>query len=373
MLCDDIIRRGRARVHRFPEEAAYCRTIGRMIEGAERFVLDSEAIEVILNVEESFPSRLLSALDMCRLPFPVMWVEYDLLHRMKEQVKYGYPLTCPPKTRRLSGGLLICATDDTMRRGIAYSCSATNLEPDPIINPVSFVFDWTEPEQNTVIPVNQKKYSVGYGNGSGIDIYPPDNPLADNDYTRKFRDKPDEVAALGQIEQSYKLHFHPDAHLWMQCLEKLLGQPTVEMHFNPKRNVWSPRIEHRLGDADDFRRFLFTCCSDWGGEKRWMIGLMLLLNTRNLVEYENRSVRQQNQGRSPRSLPALVSHRVVKIHLTKVAQNRASAQGITQGAMRWHKVRGHWKVRKTGVFFWRPHARGDLSKGVSTHEYHVTR
>ena len=40
--------------------------------------------------------------------------------------------------------------------------------------------------------------------------------------------------------------------------------------------------------------------------------------------------------------------------------------------MRGHFVRGHFKIRKTGVFFWHPHARGDFGRGQIEKDYEIT-
>jgi hypothetical protein len=39
--------------------------------------------------------------------------------------------------------------------------------------------------------------------------------------------------------------------------------------------------------------------------------------------------------------------------------------------LRAHFVRGHFKARKSGVFWWSPHARGDLSRGMVAKDYEV--
>jgi hypothetical protein len=41
----------------------------------------------------------------------------------------------------------------------------------------------------------------------------------------------------------------------------------------------------------------------------------------------------------------------------------AAARGIDREAARAHLVRGHFKIRRTGVFWWSSFLRGDAGKG----------
>lgn len=355
MLCDEIIREGRSRVPINPYERAYLSRFADLVSKAERFVLDDEAIDVVLNVEESKPSALLAGINICRLPFPLMWLEYNLLYRLKQQIPYGYPLQAEyaeRKIRRLRGGMLIEATDDSMQRG-QIICCGQNEGDAPLINPVQYQFDWTEDFQNTVRRLYYETYTLRFGPRGTLDVHPPPgadmrSKLTDNAYTRRIINDPREVKALGAIEERYRYAIAKDSGDWLYSLGgRLPPGKVVEM----------------------LRNF----CHDYSGEKRWLLGLMLMLNSRNLTEMVPRSVRELNHQRSPRVLPVLVSHSVIKIKLTRVGQNRAEAHGVTAGDMPWHKVRGHWKVRKTGVFFWRPHHRGDMTHGVKVHEYQISR
>ena len=41
--------------------------------------------------------------------------------------------------------------------------------------------------------------------------------------------------------------------------------------------------------------------------------------------------------------------------------------------MRGHFVRGHFKTRKTGIYFWHPHARGSFDRGMIEKTYEMRR
>lgn len=57
------------------------KTVASKLKACPRFVLDRPAALMIHNVSTSSPQSLLSALDICRLPFVTMWVEFDYAHR----------------------------------------------------------------------------------------------------------------------------------------------------------------------------------------------------------------------------------------------------------------------------------------------------
>jgi hypothetical protein len=110
---------------------------------------------------------------------------------------------------------------------------------------------------------------------------------------------------------------------------------------------------------------------DWGGEMRFMIALLGLLNARNVVETETvnkdkHNVKRMKQGKLP-----LFSHKLLKIRpqiYVHDARNMAASQNRD---MRFHFVTGHFKHRKSGLFWWSMHARGSVKQGVIDKDYVV--
>ena len=57
------------------------------------------------------------------------------------------------------------------------------------------------------------------------------------------------------------------------------------------------------------------------------------------------------------------------LHMLKLSAARcraAAAAGMTEQEMRMHWCRGHFKIRKTGVFWWSPHVRGHRAPFVAS-------
>jgi hypothetical protein len=68
-----------------------------------------------------------------------------------------------------------------------------------------------------------------------------------------------------------------------------------------------------------------------------------------------------------------MEHKILKIAHRQVKRVYADgARDATHAPMRGHFVMGHWKIRRSGIYFWRPHARGHFDKGTIIKDYLVT-
>jgi len=116
--------------------------------------------------------------------------------------------------------------------------------------------------------------------------------------------------------------------------------------------------------------------SDWSGEASYLLAIIGMMNARNMVETLPVVQSKLNRARQRRGQQPLFEHHVLKIHARQ--ERRVAHKLLLRGggdmreAMRWHAVSGHWKVRKTGIFFWHPFYRGDRTKGEITKDYELT-
>jgi hypothetical protein len=343
MLCDDLIQSAEAGGTRFQGcELDYQRRIARMVRDAERFRLDHEAVDVVLDVQETKPSSIMAGSGICRLPHQKVWIEFDLKYRMDALARYGYIPDYPAYLKNIQRGVLLVASDDTYRRGVMYIVVRQN-GIRPMVNPFCMGFDFSRLDENESYRHRQRLGDVSSASKLSLDMY----SLKDDDYSVRFKNQPAELDALAHMENIFLRLVDEMAHNWL-----------LDVQINRGRDV--------LNELTKFYQ------EDYSGEPRFVLGIMMLLNSRNLVEYEECSVRDKNRARGPRDGRAVVSHRTVKIKLSKVSKNRMLAQGMSAAEIALHKVRGHWKVRKTGVFFWRPHERGSRIVGIADHDYLVT-
>jgi hypothetical protein len=112
--------------------------------------------------------------------------------------------------------------------------------------------------------------------------------------------------------------------------------------------------------------------SDWAGEIRYLFAVLGLLNTRNVAEAETVSYERLNKQRVRADKPPLSTHTLLKIRSVHRRALTGKGSGVT-AETRAHFVRGHFKTRKTGIFFWRPYMRGDLAHGYAAKDYEVGR
>lgn len=112
--------------------------------------------------------------------------------------------------------------------------------------------------------------------------------------------------------------------------------------------------------------------SDWKGEAAYLLATLALLNSRNIgqtVEIDSSEFKKSEQkyGRRP-----FFSYSLCKLssHCKKVITRLLDA-GVGGAGIRAHFVRGHFKVRKSGIFWWSDFARGDPSLGFADKDYSV--
>lgn len=166
-----------------------------------------------------------------------------------------------------------------------------------------------------------------------------------------------------------------------------LNASVISVHFNTKDGI--------EGDSDPLARYIgmgvapFTpnyimnmiesrdsrvmqiFASDWGGEIRYLLSVLGLFNARNVMEVEKVDKTKHNKKRIAHRKPPLCDHTLLKIR----AMHRRSFLGTrgkgTAGDVREHFCSGHWKHRKTGLFWWNPFWRGNPQRGQVTHDYQV--
>lgn len=109
---------------------------------------------------------------------------------------------------------------------------------------------------------------------------------------------------------------------------------------------------------------------DWGGEVRFMIAVLGLLNTRNVAQTVNIDKTKDNLARVHHGKRELFSHTLLKIRPNMWVRNTQQTLDQQHRDLRLHFVRGHFKQRKTGLFWWGMHARGH--GGFVHKDYEVT-
>lgn len=117
---------------------------------------------------------------------------------------------------------------------------------------------------------------------------------------------------------------------------------------------------------------LGACIGDWGGEPWFWMSVLALLNARNGATVQAGEDRSKlNRARAKAGKRPLGDFHVLTVRLNK-AERAAQRAGHEHPGMRAHMVRGHFKMRATGMYWWRPFVRGDFDKGFAGKRYDLT-
>jgi hypothetical protein len=281
------------------------------VRAAEHFVLDGSLAQAADNLSKD---EVLKAIPVCRVPHERTWIEVchqDRLKFMQTPVKPGLI-----KPRRV--GLLVEPASD-MGEGfydltLVWDCPGA---PMPInICAISAVADL-----------------------SGENRAPPDMTIID-------------LALAGK---------------------KLGGEnvAALPMLFTATRKYSGGSIR-MIAEHDPMlaAKLLEQCIGDWGGEPWFWMSVLALLNARNgasVVAGEDRS--RLNRARAKAGKKPLAAFHVLTVRLSK-AERAAMREGHEERReLRAHVVRGHFKLRRSGMYWWRPFVRGDLDKGFAAKRY----
>jgi hypothetical protein len=117
---------------------------------------------------------------------------------------------------------------------------------------------------------------------------------------------------------------------------------------------------------------LESALRDVSDELGHLIATLVLMNSKNCIDVrEIAPPPKLNKARLKAGKTELLPYSTVEITLNRPSA-RAAAEGRgSEEAMRLHLVRGHFKIRKTGVFWWHHFMRGDESAGMVERKGHV--
>ena len=159
-----------------------------------------------------------------------------------------------------------------------------------------------------------------------------------------------------------------------------------EPHADPREDAAAARLERHIGfrviggnGYPDIvrmygRELAQSKLADIAQEVKPTIGMLILMGSKNCVDLKPiEPPAQLNKARVKRGRLPLVGYTNVSISLGRRDSRQASAHGVSAEDIRQHLVRGHFKIRKTGVYWWRNHIRGAAAAGTVEHKsYRVT-
>lgn len=278
MLCDDIA-------------AMYGGKTAVALSGAERFLLQRDAVTAAVNVSLTKPSSLIRGIGLCKAPYRSTWLEWAMAAQMDASGIPGQSGRC---------GLLLHA-DETLMNGWGNIFFGAKPDGTPQLFP-GFRFDYRE------------QFDKSAPRAPEIPI--PFSELSESDQ-----------AALRELATRHPMAGSAEgADAGVRINQALIG-----------------------------------------------MSFLMLLNSRNSVETVTVDVSRINRARQKSGKAPFFTYRTVDLSFSKTQRNRVDALALSSEQKRLHLVRGHFKVRTTGVFWWMPHVRGDLAVGFADKDYGVRR
>lgn len=148
--------------------------------------------------------------------------------------------------------------------------------------------------------------------------------------------------------------------------EKLLenrAAPFPSLYF-----AWMVEGMAEYSKAKKNNRIFESQMDDWNHEPTFWWAVLALLNCRNVVEAKQADLFKLNRSRKHRGVLPLSEHKVLKLRLPGPRRNAdGSTHASSDAPVRGHFVRGHFKQRATGLYYWSDFYRGDPTRTVTKH------
>jgi len=348
-----------------------------VIGKAQRFEMSDDIMRACYNLLDTKPSTMNAALPLCRLPYPLMWCEYH--GGLGPPNRRGEVAPVPER----QGFLIEHFTDypEASQTGQALVCwmhgeRARSGHTDAInISPFAIYFDF-RPDGDVAAMVRACHAKL-------LAFY------AEKATDARGRQRHGILATvMGEIEQYYFANsdeaevkrFFMNRHGWQQFANsprEIEAMRMAEKHMmfglSPYGTPLLTEVLRLDNCGPESRALVANWMADIQGEGMILQCLLCMLNSRNVVQHEVVDLSRLNKARRKRGKSALYDYTRTTISLTRAMHRVSQARGIDRETARQHLVRGHFKIRRTGVYWWSPFVRGDAKKGeIRREEYEVT-
>ncbi len=336
-------------------------SLAKGIERAQRFVLSDDAAMAGHQLIRSKPSSLLEAMPMCRLPYQTMWLEWDGASSTRAGFD-RYPSTEEKLEDRFSArpvpqrmGCLIEAVGDSPYRG-SMTWAWKHDDPDVIavnVCGLSVNFDWS-PDGDVM--------AWGRSALAGRD------PMMDLFFDKWVRINNDDEAIKNVMRSNSSWRALANNPCEVEALRALLRH---EAPWFSRHAIGMINLLLTSGNPKAAVTMLKSWEGDIAGESPFIAAVIMMMNSRRAVEHEPNDISKLNKARVKRGKPPFLTHAVTRLHLSHRRIQNAEAHGFSREQARLHRVRGHFKIRKSGVYWWTPFMRGDVERPALRDHYKV--
>ena len=321
MLADDIY----AAMGTEHDFAGCFKLVVSSIEKCQRFVISDDVVEAACQLLRSKPSSLVSALPLCRLPYENIWLEWNGEHPVGADPNAPLRKNAHRVKRMgcwVSGG-------DRGRIGAAF-------------------WIWQDPEGEIAFGGLGTAFAFEADVSGVYRMFNVPVPESNIDIVRDFKaDNPHPWVKM--VHQS-----DAEAEAMVQLTKQAAPFPCP--WINP---FYERLIAEGIGPDDPRLQEMHRGWEhDISGEIPFVFAILMLLNTKNAVEHTRSDLTRLNKARAKAGKVPKFDYSVTRLSLSRGQARLGKLHGLDRQAMQKHLVRGHFKIRRTGVYWWSPFVRG---------------
>lgn len=317
----------------------YLNPIRAKIAEASLFAMDEQALAMAANVSLTKPSSILASLPFVKLPAEKTWLEYANVQARQAAADLGSPNIRPDNAKvhvQRSGFLMYMDSDEESgRRDIVIEY----VHKD---KPFSGTFPDGRDTMTDIAPVIGRfsLHDTDEFRPAFFPSLPRDPNLPTAGKIRKhhamLEKDPAEAAAFIELRNRFTWEPHPDLTRLARTMSAIVGDASVRAT--------------EAGQAGDLERAFLN----------QVLPALILLNCRNAVARETVPAPEKlNKKRAQKGRPPIREFVTVKVHLSGSARREMASRGLTFGGARDGAfVIGHFKVRRSGIYWWGFHMRG---------------
>jgi hypothetical protein len=335
------------------------------IKSAERFEVADDVARAAGDLVYSRPSCLAAALPLCRLPYDTMWIEYRGGLGPKQGSRKFDNAPVPSKQ-----GVLIESMPGGqtgfMTVAWLHKADCDHVESAVNISPISIYFDWRKDgDVREIVRGAHEMIIKAIPSEAGRELV--------GIYREAIEKKWANYANTDAIQ-----HLFTGSRAWDKFIDntrEIEAMKVLDHHaipgISPHGAGLIAFILSRV-TPEEVLEFMLKWEADVQGEGAWVQCFLAMLNTKNpCVEHEAIDITRLNKSRRKLGRAEFLPYRRTRLTLSRAQARMAAAHGIDREAARAHLVRGHFKIRRTGVFWWSSFLRGDAAKGSEKREEYI--
>jgi len=311
-----------------------CASIARAVRGAQKIVLSRDAHLAALSVSQSTDRALLTGLDLCRWPYKNLWIEWEPNRESNQSGLSDFDQR---------NGRSEQEKPIPDRVGVLIECNGSDLQTG------NMTWVWSHQQHGCTTGLL----------GGMFDFREFGNDL-DQFYEQYMR------AAGVRDKAVFPAEHEVFPMLKGQGLTPRKGEDpsaVVEMHRRmvvmPNRHLTQTLARMALTcSPQELERARLDAMGDICGEARFAMAVCLLLNSKSASFAPGPDLTKLNKARRRSGKRELQPFTQMEILPMRSQRRAAEAAGMSAAEIRRHLVRGHFKIRRTGIYWWSPFLRG---------------